>query len=107
MDMSKIEIRTLMPEGWLTYKSVRLPSLMDSPDSFGSTYEREASFPDPEWRSRLELSRRAKYALPLIANSFLNHIAAWAGAKNCEFVALSVTATNEEPVCLYRMLDTP
>lgn len=65
--MSEFKIRTLCTEDWAIYKLIRLASLADSPDSFGSTYEREALFPESEWRSRLGPSERAKHALPLVA----------------------------------------
>jgi ribosomal protein S18 acetylase RimI-like enzyme len=66
--MKKFEIRILMPEDWLAYKSIRLAALIDSPDSFGSTYEREEQFPDAEWQSRLELTEGNENALPLVAD---------------------------------------
>jgi len=34
------------------FKTVRLSALQDSPTAFGSTYAREAAFPDAEWRTR-------------------------------------------------------
>ncbi|MBC54245.1 MAG: GNAT family N-acetyltransferase [Gammaproteobacteria bacterium] len=65
--MSEFNIRVLTPADWLTYKSIRLASLRDAPDSFGSTYERESVFMQPEWESRLDPVGRAKTALPLVA----------------------------------------
>ena len=67
--MSKFKIRILNPEDWRLYREVRLNSLKDSPDSFGSTYSREAEFADFEWQSRLDLSSPAKSALPLVAEA--------------------------------------
>ncbi|WP_439889409.1 GNAT family N-acetyltransferase [Pseudomonas sp. MBLB4123] len=52
---------------WETYRSLRLSSLKDSPDSFGSTFEREAEYSDDEWMSRLNLPSREDTALPLVA----------------------------------------
>jgi ribosomal protein S18 acetylase RimI-like enzyme len=68
-DMSEFKIRILGTDDWLLYREVRLNSLKDSPDSFGSTHTREAQFTDIEWQSRLDSSSRAKNALPLIAES--------------------------------------
>ena len=138
--MSDFVIRILAPADWAIYKAIRLASLADSPDSFGSTYEREALFPDSEWQSRLEPSARAQNALPLvaeyggtpvglswgllhepdttvahiyqmwvspeargkgIAQSFLGRIIAWAEARDCDSVALSVTTVNDAAVSLY------
>jgi GNAT superfamily N-acetyltransferase len=65
--MANVQIRLLLMSDWEIYRRLRLLALQDSPDSFGSTYEREAEFTDEEWISRLNASNRAKYALPLIA----------------------------------------
>lgn len=65
--MSKIKIRVLGSNDWPRYKDIRLASLMDSPDSFGSTYAREAASPDAEWQSRLDPDAGASNALPLVA----------------------------------------
>tara|TARA_R110001592_G_scaffold90669_5_gene266270 strand:+ start:861 stop:1391 length:531 start_codon:yes stop_codon:yes gene_type:complete len=65
--MANVQIRVLLMSDWEIYRRLRLLALQDSPDSFGSTYEREAEFTDEEWISRLNASNRAKHALPLIA----------------------------------------
>ena len=65
--MDKIAIKTLGKEDWILYKTLRLRSLQDSPDSFGSSYESEAAYPDKEWISRLDPQGLARYALPLVA----------------------------------------
>lgn len=62
----KFEIRELIAADWEIYRSLRLRSLKDSPDSFGSTYEREVAFADFDWKSRLE-SQRGNSTLPLVA----------------------------------------
>lgn len=51
----------------MTYKSVRLNSLKDSPSSFGSTYEREAAFSDADWQSRLMPNPGINISIPLVA----------------------------------------
>lgn len=65
--MSKFKIRVLAPEDWEIYKLIRLRSLEESPDSFGSTYEREVSFPDSVWLSRLSPELAGTISLPLVA----------------------------------------
>ncbi len=65
--MSDVKIRLLTLQDWRLYKSVRLTSLEDSPDSFGSTFEQEAALSDAEWQARLDLAFRGLEALPLIA----------------------------------------
>ena len=64
--ISNFEIRELTVGDWEIYKSIRLCSLKDSPDSFGSTYEREVPFAECDWRSRLE-SQPGHNVLPLVA----------------------------------------
>jgi len=66
-DMSKFKFRILGMDDWRLYREVRLSSLKDSPDSFGSTYAREIELSDLEWQSRLDLNSQAKSALPLVA----------------------------------------
>ncbi|WP_374694381.1 GNAT family N-acetyltransferase [Halomonas sp. SpR1] len=65
--MSDVKIREVPPQDWPLYKSVRLSSLEDSPDSFGSTYEQEVLLSDAEWQARLDLEFRGLDARPLIA----------------------------------------
>ncbi|WP_298774314.1 GNAT family N-acetyltransferase [uncultured Shewanella sp.] len=71
--MSTLNIRVLNKEDWPTYRALRLLSLQDSPDSFGSTYGSEIKFSNEKWLSRLDLDNQAKYTLPLIAE--LNGVA--------------------------------
>ena len=61
-------IRILAVTDWEVYRTLRLCSLKDSPDSFGSTYEREAEYADEEWQSRLDPAGRAANTLPLLAS---------------------------------------
>jgi len=67
--MSNVDVRILSPYDWQRYKDIRLASLMDSPDSFGSTYTREAAYPYSEWQSRLDPAARARNAIPLVAET--------------------------------------
>ncbi|WP_299495110.1 GNAT family N-acetyltransferase [uncultured Shewanella sp.] len=71
--MNSLNIKVINKEDWAIYRELRLLSLQDSPDSFGSTYEQEVTFSKEEWLSRLDRDNQSKYALPLIAE--LNGIA--------------------------------
>jgi ribosomal protein S18 acetylase RimI-like enzyme len=59
-------IRPLTPSDWQRYKSIRLRSLENSPDAFGSTFERELTLTDEEWQARVNPALRDGLALPLI-----------------------------------------
>jgi len=52
--MKSFEITALNENDWQKYKAIRLRSLKESPDSFGSTYHRELGFSDDQWKSRLK-----------------------------------------------------
>jgi len=71
--VSSFNIRALNKDDWSTYRELRLLSLQDSPDSFGSSYEKEFSFSRDKWVSRLDLDNMVKAALPLVAE--LNGVA--------------------------------
>jgi len=51
--MTTVDITTLNEDDWQEYRVIRLQSLQDSPDSFGSTHEREIQFSKQEWQSRI------------------------------------------------------
>lgn len=65
--MTEYFIKELAESDWLQYKAIRLRSLQDSPDSFGSTYERESAFQTEQWISRLKVPPSARDAVMLVA----------------------------------------
>ena len=48
--MSAVRIERVREEDWAALRDVRLRALLDSPDAFGSTHEREAGYSDDDWR---------------------------------------------------------
>jgi GNAT superfamily N-acetyltransferase len=40
-------------DSWRTWREIRLRALRDSPEAFGSTYEREVAFTEADFRARL------------------------------------------------------
>lgn len=54
--MSDVVIRRLGSDDWQLLRDLRLAALQESPAAFLSTYDREASFDEATWRSRLETS---------------------------------------------------
>jgi len=52
--MYEITIRPFIPSEWREYRDLRLRALKESPDAFGSTFEKSSLIPDSEWKARLE-----------------------------------------------------
>lgn len=67
--MIRFEIKELKVSDWESYKQVRLASLKDSPDSFGSTYEREKAFSEADWKARLRPQPGVNISFPVVAES--------------------------------------
>lgn len=52
--VSDISTRIATPDQWQVWRALRLRSLGEDPDAFGSTHELEATFGEQTWRARLE-----------------------------------------------------
>ena len=57
--MAEIEVRRVGADGWQVMRDVRLAALLDAPEAFGSSYQREAGFGREDWRGRM--SRGANF----------------------------------------------
>ena len=78
--MDNLLITEFTGDDWEAYKALRLASLEDSPDAFGSTFEREFNFTEKVWRSRLTPSDNPVHILPLVALSHNQPIGLATGA---------------------------
>lgn len=52
--MSEIRARNITPDDWEDWRDIRLRSLLEDPDAFGSTYARESQFDESTWRARTD-----------------------------------------------------
>jgi ribosomal protein S18 acetylase RimI-like enzyme len=50
---AQVEIREIGVDDWQAMRDIRLASLKDAPGAFASTYEREVTFTEAEWLSRI------------------------------------------------------
>ena len=48
-----VVVREVTPDDWETLRDVRLAALREAPHAFASTYAREASFTEEQWRGRI------------------------------------------------------
>jgi GNAT superfamily N-acetyltransferase len=60
-------VRRLQPNEWRIYRDLRLRTLAEDPEAFGSTLEHEQSHPDTRWAARLGTPDRDALDEPLVA----------------------------------------
>jgi GNAT superfamily N-acetyltransferase len=48
-----VSVRAVADGDWQLMRDVRLAALRDAPDAFGSSYAREATFTEQQWRDRI------------------------------------------------------
>lgn len=64
---TNITIRMCAPEEWATYRDLRLRSLADSPDAFGTTLAEARQHPDAFWADRVRGAAASGRDLLLLA----------------------------------------
>src|SRR5690606_16572139 len=67
MDPQVCSIRRFRAEEWAAYRNLRLRSLIDAPDAFGSTLERESAWPERHWADRVSTAADSQTRLLLVA----------------------------------------
>lgn len=45
------EVKSLVPDEWLTLRNIRLAALRESPDAFLGTYEQQKAYAEDQWRA--------------------------------------------------------
>lgn len=58
-------VERLSSDDWKTWRELRLAALQEAPYAFGSTYERERAFGEPEWRVRVDSPAGAAFVARL------------------------------------------
>lgn len=51
--MAEIGVRQIGADGWQVMRDVRLAALLDAPEAFSSSYQREAGFGQADWLGRI------------------------------------------------------
>jgi ribosomal protein S18 acetylase RimI-like enzyme len=87
-------IRTFEPHEWQAYRDVRLRSLAESPDAFGSTLEEEQARSDEAWTARLAAATVSERDYPLVAEQ---------GGVMLGLLWAKVDAIDTEQVNIYQM----
>ncbi|HEY0065374.1 MAG TPA: GNAT family N-acetyltransferase [Telluria sp.] len=64
-----VEIHPFGAADWPTYRDLRLQSLAQAPDAFGSTLAAERAYTDEHWRGPLDLASSSGRDLPLLARA--------------------------------------
>ena len=60
-------VRPLAPGEWQAYRAIRLRALLEAPDAFGSTLEREAALAPETWAARVARAAVSGIDCPLVA----------------------------------------
>jgi GNAT superfamily N-acetyltransferase len=64
-----VRIRRFTPREWPAYRALRLRSLLDAPDAFGSSYTAEEAWAHELWMARLTAAEVSGRDCPLLAES--------------------------------------
>ena len=70
--LDEIEVRLTIEEDWEILKTVRLESLLDSPDVFSATYAIVEKYSESEWRDRAAHKTKYQYILAQFFGVYMN-----------------------------------
>ena len=73
-------VRPVVEDEWATFREIRLRSLLDSPEAFGSTYGEESAHSERSWRDWAAGRWRGGEAIVFIAELFDRAIGTATGA---------------------------
>ena len=130
-----MRVEPFVEDDWAAFREIRLRSLLESPDAFGSTYGEESSHAEPAWRDWAAGRWRGGTALAFavrdrggavvgtatgaeyeaeqgvghlyamwvapdargagVGRALVDAVIAWARARGCSSLVLSVTETND------------
>lgn len=106
--IDKLSIRSTTEEDWEILKTVRLESLLESPNAFSATYSTTELYSELQWRDRAAHKTQYHYILALngqraigIADILINAIKKLAISKGHFRIALSVSQDNIRAINLY------
>jgi GNAT superfamily N-acetyltransferase len=63
MTGDEVTVGLITADDWQTWRDIRLRALLDAPDAFGSTYDREAAYGEADFRAHLGPESPAVLAL--------------------------------------------
>ena len=93
-----ISIRPIAAHEWQKYRDIRLRALKESPDAFGSTWEREISFSDEIWSARIAAAQGSR-----INGAFF----AVTGEQVHGLIWAQISDKDSKLACLYQMWVDP
>ncbi|QHH97472.1 GNAT family N-acetyltransferase [Acinetobacter dispersus] len=64
-DLEELVVRLTTEEDWKILKTVRLESLLDSPDVFAANYATTEKYSESEWRDRASQKTKFQYVLAI------------------------------------------
>lgn len=98
--MDGIAIRTLQTHEWGLYRAIRLRSLADSPDAFGSTLAEEQTYSEQTWSGRLARAAEFGRDYPLVAEQGGEGVGLlWAKFNNDEPTVVNIYQVWVAPEC--------